>query len=265
MTGRLTGRTAKLSAALLIAVTALIITAASASAMLVYNNLPKKLPPNVPSIGFEATSTSQFGSLVELSKSRRGRRNPKVTFALSDWACQSGGGESCVSAKKSSYTWPVTVNLYNGTGNALGSLIATKTQSVTVPYRPSASAECAAKEAPGAWYDKKSKECFNGFLFKVAYEFPGVTLPDSAVVGIAYDTQNYGAEPTGVSGPENSLNVGISSATPTNGANPLPDDVFVNSSWSEMYCEGATDIGTFGDSGACWEGYEPLLSVKTEK
>ena len=260
MSGRL-----KMSAALLVVTAALLSGAASASAMLVYNNLPKKLPGNVPSIGFEATSTSQFGGLVELSKSRRGRNNPRVTFTLSDWACQSGGGESCLSAKKSSYSWPITVNLYDGSGNSVGSLIATKTQSVTVPYRPSASAECAAKSAPGAWYDKKSKECFNGFLFKVTYEFPAVTLPDETVVGIAYNTQNYGAEPTGTSGPENSLNVGITQTVPTYGANPLPEDVFVNSSWSAMYCEGATDVGSFGDSGACWEGYEPQLSIKTEK
>ncbi len=112
---------------------------------------------------------------------------------------------------------------------------------------------------------RSPNECFNGFLFKVTYEFPGVTLPDSAVIGVAYNTQSYGAEPAGVAGPEDSLNVGISSATPTNGSNPLPEDIFVDSSWSEMYCSGATDIGTFGDSGACWEGYEPLLSVKTEK
>jgi hypothetical protein len=252
-------------AALLGTAAALLLLVGTASAMTIYNNLPKKRPGNVPSIGFEATSTSQFGGLVEFSKSRRGRRNPKVSFELSDWACQSGGGESCVSAKKSSYSWPVTVNLYDGTGNVLGSLIASKTQAVTVPYRPSTSAECVAKGHPGDWLDKRTGECFAGYLFKVTYEFPGVTLPDRAIVGVAYNTQTYGAEPTGTSGPENSLNVGLISVAPTTGGDPLPEDVFVNSSWSEMYCEGATDIGTFGDSGACWSPYQPAFSVDAEK
>jgi hypothetical protein len=29
-----------------------------------------------------------------------------------------------------------------------------------------------------------------------------------------------------------------------------------------MYCEGASDVGTFGGSeGNCWEGYQPVVAL----
>lgn len=265
-----------------VAMLAVLLAAASASAMPVYNNLPrissenKKLPKNMPSIGFQATSTSQFGGLVEFSAKSKGRSNPRVTFTLSDWACQTGGGESCVSARKSTWTWPITVNIYEvGMGNTVGALIASKTETVTIPFRPSASAACASED-PGGWYEPKTKECFHGILKKFTFTLAGATLPaKEAIVAIAYDTQTHGAEPTGTPGPENSLNVGLTETRtngkgekeglPSVGGQPLPEDVFVNSSWSEMYCEGASDIGSFGDSGACWAPYQPSFEVSAEK
>lgn len=260
------GALALLSAALML------VGASSASAMTIYDNLPtvsptnKKLPKNTVSIGYEATSTSQFGGLVGFSSSRRGRSNPRITFTLSDWACQTGSGATCVTEKRKSYTWPVTVNVYEvGAGNSVGSLIASKTETLTIPYRPSASLQCTGEDA-GAWYEKKTKECFSGILSKYTYEFAGVTLPSGeAIIGVAYNTQTHGAEPTGVSGPENSLNVGLSETAPSTGADPLPEDVFVSSTWSEMYCEGATDIGSFGDSGACWAPYQASFEVRAAK
>lgn len=282
MTSRPSGGWLRLAVAV-VAVCASLIGAASASAMAIYDNLPrissenKKLPKNVPSIGFEATSTSQLGSLVGFSTLHRGRLNPKITFTLSDWACQSGGGETCVSHKKSAFSWPVTVNVYEvGPGNTVGALLGSKTETLSIPYRPSASPECATKGDPGAWLEAKTGECFHGLLKKYTYQLSGVTLPATeAIVAVAYNTQDHGAEPTGVPGPENSLNVGLTETRvngkeqkeglPSVGSQPLPEDIFVNSSWSEMYCEGASDIGTFGDSGACWAPYQPSFQVSAEK
>ena len=262
-------RSVRLVAGLCAAGLALALAAAGAGAMPVYNNLPNKLPPNTPSEGFEATSTSQFGNIVELSKVHRGRVNPRVIFTLSDWACQTGGGETCLSAKRSSYTWPITVNLYAaGPANTLGSLLATQTQTVTIPFRPSASAECAAKGKPGEWFEKKSASCFNGLLFKDSYTFAGLTLPNEVVVGIAYNTENYGAEPTGVPGPENSLNVAMFATAPRAGTNPRGEEVFVSSNWPQMYCGSSATLDTFAPSGLCpgyYEGYLPGLEITAEK
>lgn len=262
----------KLGALALVSAVLMLVGASSASAMTIYDNLPtasatsKKLPKNTVSLGFQATSTSEFGGLVGFSSSRRGRSNPRITFTLSDWACQTGGGTSCVTGKHASYTWPVTVNVYEvGAGNSVGALLASKTETVTIPYRPSASTSCTGEEA-GGWYEKKTKECFSGILTKYTYEFTGVTLPSSeAIISVAYNTQSHGAAPTGVEGPENSLNVGLSETAPSTGTDPLPEDVFVNSTWNEMYCAGATDIGSFGDSGACWAPYQASFEVRAAK
>jgi len=262
-------RPAKLVAAVVLAGLALASMAATAGAMTVYSNLPKKLPGNVPSEGFEATSTSQLGNVVELSKSRRGRHNPRVTFTLSDWACQTGGESTCVSAKKSTYSWPVTINLYSaGPGHTLGALLASKTQTVTIPYRPSASPECASKGLPGAWFEKKTGSCFHGLLFKETYAFSGVTLPDEVVVGVAFNTQNYGVEPTGSAGPENSLNVAMFGGAPRYGADPRGEELFVNSGWSQMYCGSSESLNTFAPSGTCpayYEGNLPGVAIQAEK
>lgn len=240
--------------------------AAGALQMAVYRNIPNKLSRGMSSIGFEATSTSQFGGLIEASPKHKARANPRVTFVLDDWACQSGGGATCTTKPHSTYVWPITVDIYEvGAGNTLGALLASRTEPITVPYQPSTSQQCIEQEAPGAWFEKKSKECIYGYAFRANVEFPGVTLPSKAIVSVAYDTENYGAEPTGVVGPENSLNVALAEKAPARGADPLPEDVFVDSSWSEMYCADATDVGSFGDSGACWAPYQPAVEVSAEK
>jgi hypothetical protein len=265
MIARLLVRAARAGMMLLGASAVMFAVASSASAMPVYNNIPTKLPRGLNSIGFEATSTSQFGGLIELSKTRRGRANPVVTFVLDDWACQSGGGATCTSKKRASYPWPVTVNLYEvGAEDTVGSLIASQTQTITVPYQPSTGPECTG-EATGAWYNKTAGECQFGYAFKAKIAFPSVTLPSQLIVGIAYNTEDHGAEPTGTPGPEDSLNLALMETAPKTGSDPLPEDVFVNSSWSEMYCEGATDVGTFGSSGACWAPYQVALGVNAER
>ena len=53
--------------------------------------------------------------------------------------------------------------------------------------------------------------CYNGIAFNAVFDLSSlnVTLPNDVIVGVAYDTQSYGAAPLGVAGPYNSLNVGI--------------------------------------------------------
>jgi hypothetical protein len=77
MTGRFSWRSARAAAALL-GMGALVLGSASAAgAMPVYNNVLQQLNRGVASIGFQATQTSQFGGLIELSKMRRARMNPR--------------------------------------------------------------------------------------------------------------------------------------------------------------------------------------------
>ena len=61
--------------------------AAAGTGKAVYDAIPKKLPPNVASLGYEATSTAEFGDYVHLGD--KDRQLQTVTVTLSDWALYS--------------------------------------------------------------------------------------------------------------------------------------------------------------------------------
>src|SRR5882757_9875621 len=129
MTGRIPARAARLLvAALLVGAFATLTAGAASAAMPIYSNAAKPKPKNLASIGFEATSTSEFGSLVEFGGIAR--MSPKVTVRMSSWACQNLlGGVNCASAQGSTFNWPITINIYElGPGNEPGALLATQTQ-----------------------------------------------------------------------------------------------------------------------------------------
>ena len=78
-----------LSFALLAALAAVLAAGALAAPVssVVYDATPTPLPPNVASVGFEATSTSQFGDYVHLAGTDRVLGT--VTVTMSDWALYS--------------------------------------------------------------------------------------------------------------------------------------------------------------------------------
>ena len=80
-------------------------------------------------------------------------------------------------------------------------------------------------------------------------------LPSKLIVTVSYPTTSI---------PSQSLNVALSEPaenTLSLGSDPT-QELFVDSSNSEMYCAGATDVGTFGGTqGNCWEGYQPVFAV----
>jgi hypothetical protein len=273
-------RFGSLAAALMAAVAVVALTAAAASAMVsytpIYNNIPSPLPGNVPSQAFEATSTSQFGGEVELAGPTKD--TTKVTVAMSSWACQSGGAEdgSCVSEKGAKFSWPVTLNIYTpGVGDSVGTQIASMTKTFKMPYRPSANpTKCAGN---GGWY--KQGNCFHGKLFKINFVLKGATIPSKAIVSVAYNTSDYGAEPqrskTPAGGPYDSLNVGGMEGAPSVGADPQPNSVYVSSTWTGAYCDGgAAGTGSFrfdpalpsctpGYDGFDNEGLQPGIAIAT--
>ena len=59
----------------------------SAAPIVVYNAVPATLPPNIPSLGFQATQTAEFGDFVHLAGTNRELRT--VTVTMSTWALQS--------------------------------------------------------------------------------------------------------------------------------------------------------------------------------
>ncbi len=244
------------------------VTAASASAMAVYNNFPNPKPGNVGSIGFEATSTSEFGGQVEFGG--LARKNPRVSVIMSSWACQNlQSGANCKTTPKSTFSYPITLNVYEvGAGEEPGAKIGSITQTFNIPFRPSASKNCSVtSEGVVGW----SKECFSGKAFKLTFEPLGITLPQKAILSIAYNTTNYGYAPThSADVGEDSLNLGLtepanpeapSPVAPSVGSDPLPAYTYVNSTYLAMYePEPHGTIGTFSLANG-WTGYQPLFKV----
>src|SRR5206468_1991148 len=129
------------------------------------------------------------------------------TVTMSSWACQKGnwstseafgGPETCTSAPKSTFEWPMTVSLYevNNDGSP-GAKIAAASKVFKLPYRPSTSQFCneLSPESAGAWFDKAESKCYHGYAKKVTIGLKVVKLPEKAIISVAYNTSDYGAEP----------------------------------------------------------------------
>jgi hypothetical protein len=277
MTGRIPGRAVRLAAVLLTAAAISAISAGAASAKVLYDNIPKTLPANFASIGFEATSTAELGGEVELTKtSAKHAENLTVSAVMSSWACESGSWseDNCLTTPGASFDWPITVKLYSvGALGEPGALLGEQTQEFAIPYRPSASPQCKG-ELAGTWWSTQghgkhvTHACANGIASRITFApvSIGAPVPKQVIVSLAYNTQTYGAHPTGLAGPENSLNVALSEsweATLSKGVDPT-EGLYANSNWSEMYCGSSTDLNTFAFTGTCWGaegGYQPVVEV----
>jgi hypothetical protein len=226
------------------------VSQAQAASQVVYDSLLSPLPANVASVGFQATSTSEFGDYIHLS-SGSNRLLQTITVTMSDWAKHS----EYPSLPDVGFDHPITVNIYSvvkGSPNTVGSLIASKTQTFTIPWRPEADPTCAT---PSKWRALDGI-CYNGFAFNITFDLSSllVTLPDDVIVAFAYNTNTYGYAPLNANGPYESLNVGVEGAAVV-GSDDSTDKVFQNSTWSGAYTDGV--VGTFSEDSA-WAPYGTL-------
>jgi len=222
-----------------------------AHADVVYNSIPTSLPTNLPSVGYEATSTSEFGDAVVLAGTARVLTG--ATVILSNWALESSYETVGTSA---GYFEPMTLNLYNfggaGPNPLVGSLVASSTINAFIPWRPEATAGC------GSGFGT-SPSCFNGLAVPLTFNFNGELLPDNVIFGLAFNTTDYGANPTHVLGPYDSLNFGVAGlADVTVGTDTNPDGVEWNTSAQGFLTTGTP--GVFGpDTG--WSPFVPAIQL----
>jgi MYXO-CTERM domain-containing protein len=168
---------------------------AAAFAEVIYNSIPSTLNPNYSSQPYQAQQVSEFGDRVGFAGSARQLSSASVTMSMwaryDDWNL--GGQYYGTGAYAGAgYTQSFTFNIYNaGTGSTPGSLIGTVTQDKYIQYRPNGWASAL------------------GIAQTISFDLSGlgITLPESIVWGLAFNTQTYGASPTGVNGPYNQLNV----------------------------------------------------------
>jgi hypothetical protein len=252
---------------------------AATTSTVVYDSVPTVLPGNVISEAFEATSTVEFGDKVRLGAG--GRKLDKVKVIFSSWGCEGGDwtgtSGSCVTTPSSSFTHPLTLNIYSvAVGGGPGPLLATKTVTPAIPYRPSAFGPPCLGER---WSPDAGATCFNGFATPVEWDFSGgpvVNLPSNVIWTVAFNTSHYGSpalgelacftEPGGCG--YDSLNVGAETfvGSPFVGADLDPDGVIANSSWGGAYCDGGVGgTGTLREDTAptCWTPYRPLAEITT--
>jgi hypothetical protein len=246
---------------------------AHASGADIYNNIPSPQPGNVVSVSFEATGTSEFGGQVAFAGTSR--TNPTVTVLMSSWGCEAGHWTAgdCLTTPGATFSEPITLNVYNvGSGNSVGSLVKSVTQTFNIPFRPSADhVNCPGTPqnvggVGGTWFDASSDTCFNGLATPISFTLTGVTLPNDAIISVAYNTSDYGAVPYGHSNPCNateagcgydSLNVGTANAL-TVGTQPTPNGAYQKTLYGSC-TNGA--ISPFGFDSCGWTGYQPAIEV----
>lgn len=208
----------------------------NAEAAVAFNSIPSPLSASVPSYGFEANSINSLGDRITLPPSeicgglvsqgtwscRPGpniMRLYSIAVAMSSWACEtgsSGAENNCASTANSAFDHPITINIYNDSG----ALLATRTQTFAIPYRPSADPAC-----PEGRWKASDGGCHNALAFMISFDLHAlkVTLPDTFVYEVVYNTSTHGTSPIGQAGGYDSLGVGVYSthtATPSVGSDP---------------------------------------------
>jgi hypothetical protein len=208
-------------------------------------------PPNEWwSLSYGGTNTTEFGDKVTLASA-----SPitSATVMLDSQAVGTG-----------TFPVPVTFTIYapGGTGGSVGTVLATKTKTFQVPYRPAGNpTACAASTSsifPGSndgtqWFNPATGSCYYGVVFpaKFAFAAPYATLPSTVVYGISYNA---------TSGPASSLNVLFStesaSGAVTTGSDTDPGNLFVQAgagsndvggSTGELTCSTVPSSGSFAE------------------
>lgn len=244
----------------------------------IYDSTVSPLPGSLESTAFEATETSEYGNQITFGGTARVLDNVVVT--MDSFACQSGGSftVACSTTPGATFSEPITLNLYNvGANNSVGSLVATDRQTFNIPYQPSAdpnyASDCSAQAAQsglsisnfaGSWFDTNIDPvtglpigCLVGYAANVTFNFGHVTVPNSIVYGIAYNTSDFGFQPWGDNTPCHSssggcgydgLNVAnsVSPPEPTVGSDPNLGTAYLDTENGPFYCDsGAGGTGTF--------------------
>lgn len=215
----------------------------------VYDSFPAQMPGNFPSYGFAATSTSELGDHIRLSDASGKLETVQVNF--SSWACENdyswqngawvAGTHSypnvpCMSSEGSGYTHSITLNLYqvdhSQADPAVGALIASKTASFLIPFRPTHD----ETHCPGSdrWYSASQDTCYSGYAFTLSFDFSTdhLSLPEELIYGVAFNTQSHGANPLNAPGPYNSLNLSVQVDAPSVGTNVEDLAYFWNTTWA---------------------------------
>ncbi len=190
----------------------------------VFDSIPSPVPGNVVSEGFQCCQNSEVGDKITLAGTAR--KGISATVLMSDWAKHS----DYPAMSAAGYVHPITLNIYSDASHAAAHTpdVGTFTQNFVIPWRPAGDPTCPnTGYGVGFAWRASNGTCYNGYAFPIVFSLGGITLPDTFIYGIAYNTNTWGYVPLGTGGPFESLNVGLSS-TPTIavGTNVEPDELW---------------------------------------
>jgi hypothetical protein len=250
---------------------------------------------------FEATGTKEFGdevTLAGIAPAGQVRFLDSVTVLFASYACTSGNwstgdcvtNKDPVTGKDMTFTHDVTANIYS-VSDCVGNPaiecpdqppVATVTQTLTIPYRPSADAvNCPGT---GKWFNPVSGKCQNSISVLRTFDFTDLkaSLPDNVIWTVAFNTTDYGSPKIGPmscnSGPGgcpyDSFNVGaqtFANAPYGFGIDADPGSAFVNAVNAVGYCDnGVGGLGSLRQDGGfipCtafqWSDFKPLGRIAT--
>lgn len=231
----------------------------------VYNAVPDTLAPNYASQAYQAQQTAEFGDYVHLDGTARNLRT--VTVTMSNWATQASNTAVCaahteLNCTAAGYDYPFTLNIYALSPTLLtggvrnhGAVIATVTQTKTVPWRPAD--DLTHCPADSAWYS--GGLCYHGYAFNMTFDMSGLNavLPNDVIVGLYFNTQTWGDNPTLVAGPYTSLNMALPNSAPSVGTDDSSDKVFWRTATASRYTDGGV-AGTGFREDTGWTGYGTL-------
>jgi hypothetical protein len=247
----------------------------------VFTSVPDQLPPNVSSYGPEAYAFAQLGDAIQLAPGKRVLKN--VTVTMSDWACQTGTwtvADSCVTAVDATFPQAITFNIYNLNNNgSVGSLVASKTQTFDIKFRPSSdNVTCDGT----AWLASNGN-CYHGLAQNITFAFgaSNVHLPNTLVYGISFDTTHYGPSPIGESTTcfadtttgcaYDALNIAAAAGAPKRGMDLNLGGFYIDGTYggtpADSPCTPGTAAtpGTFSLDDGCQYGFNPLVRFLVKK
>ena len=229
-----------------------------------YDSIPSPLPGNVVSQGYQCCSVSEFGDEIHLA-SGTPRTAGSVKVVMSSWSKHS----DYPLLPAAGYTHPIRLNIYGSASAAESHTpLASVPQNAPIPWRPEADPTCAN---PTQWRSPVNNVCYNGFAFILTFDLrtagPGgtpLTLPETFIFGVEFNTNTWGYTPIGQPGPYESLNVGLNDVTPPSvGTDVESDAVYVNYKNAGFYTDGgAGGTGTFRRD-TNWTPYVPAVQFLT--
>lgn len=240
-----------------------------------YSSVPKVIHA-VASLGFEAYQGLEFGDGVNLTRTGKLQR---VRYVLSSWGCQSGSwyAHNCVTAPGSTFSLPIRINVYavdNTQPSKVGALLATRTKTFNIPYRPSADNVRCTGAGAGKFYSAVDGRCVNGLANAIVFDFPAprATLPLKSIFTLVYNTSHYGPNPIGQSTPcyttsagcgYDSLNISADGPGGPIGSPIDPDGIFDSFANAGEYCVPALGLGFRQDTApGCWTTNHPQFEVR---